>query len=123
MNYEIFLIIFLLFISNFLLRFIFNKVNYNAKIKFILFDSLYISLIFSFWGWVLYYFWILSEYKTIDLWYEILLYLFLFILLPFIYIFFKKIYLNNINIKVSIYYPLIEILIIILALWIVSYFI
>lgn len=121
--FEQFIITFLLlFISNFILRLIFNKINYKANTKFILFDTLYISLIFFFWNIIIYYYWILKEYKTIDLWFEIILYLILLIFLPFVYLYAKKKYLDWKNTKVSIYYPLIELLIIILSLSFVSYF-
>ncbi len=121
-NFENIIIIFiLLIISNFLLKLLFRKLNYITDVKKILYDSIFISSILMFWYIILYYFWIFSEYNTIDLWFEIVLYLILFILFPYIYIYTKKKYLIKNKIKISIYYPLIEILIIILSLSIVSY--
>jgi len=107
----------LLFLSNMLLKILFNKINYNSNIKSLIYDSLFISIIFLIWYIVLFF----SFEKNFDLWLEIILILMSWIVFPFIYIYRKKKYLDNKKIKVSIYYPLIELLIIIISLWVVSF--
>lgn len=121
MNYiNQFIFFILLFLCNSLLRVMFNKINYKINIKFIIWDSFFISSIFPILYIIIDYIWYFRVDKNINYWLELSLMFFVWLLIPSIYIYWKYKYLKYKWINISEYYSLFEIFILIFSLSIAS---
>lgn len=107
---------FVIFFVNLFIRYLINNFYKKFKNSFIVIDSLIVAFIFVMIDFILF---IKKQYNVFD-WYdysiEILVILFFTIFIPLIYFFLKKKYLKLKQIEVSIYYPIIEIAIILISL-------
>ena len=103
------LAILILFLLNFLLRYILNIKLYRLKLKNLVYDCLSVSILLVLMQWLFVLSWLflfdLIDNNTI---FRVLFFIFLLVWLPTIYIIFKKRYYLKHKINLTMYYPLIE---------------